>query len=144
MPSYLSSRHVIACPVDERMAANQMSTLLASNQDVLPRISDAHALHVSKFAGAVAVVALNMVDLATTRLALAHGLHEGNPITRTFLAHGWWALFLIKFVVPVGIMFRATRPARKNPVLEARAMWAVASLYVVVVTSNLVLTWARW
>lgn len=83
----------------------------------------------------VSLVALNVADVALTRLALAHGAHEANPIMASLITspHGFW----VKVLVPLVLAALAIRAGR--PLVIAY----IAALYALVVLSNVAVLGAQ-
>jgi hypothetical protein len=84
---------------------------------------------------AVAIVALNVLDIITTRLALVDGATEGNPLAALFVNN--LPLFVtIKLVLPglVALRMWSIRDTA-TPMLLA-AMWWVVGVYSMVITIN--------
>jgi len=85
-----------------------------------------------RWAGLGLLAVLNIADLVTTHIAMRDGAVEGNPVTRTLMAHG--ALSPAKLVVLafLGVLI-ARSPARLH---SAIAIWFVAGVYTMIVVSN--------
>jgi hypothetical protein len=80
---------------------------------------------------------LNLADVVLTRLALAAGAVEVNPLARILLAGG--RVELLKVAVLCALALRA---ARRRPTLAfAVACWTVTGAYAMVVASNLLSVW---
>ncbi|MDP1819622.1 MAG: DUF5658 family protein [Acidimicrobiales bacterium] len=85
-----------------------------------------------RWVAVVALVALNIADLALTRKLLGMGGMEANPIMAPFI-HGWSGV-VIKLVLPVAIGYRHLRvPVNRGLVLGL--CW-MCVLYLGVVTWN--------
>ena len=84
---------------------------------------------------AVAVIAvLNLADIVTTRVVLAHtGATESNPLASALLSGG--RVGLIKAIVLLGLIVRV--PRRRPTVAFHAVLWFVAGFYVLTVVSNL-------
>lgn len=52
----------------------------------------------------VAQATLQLLDLATTALALEAGGVEANPVSRLLIAHGWWLYGLVKLTVAAAFL----------------------------------------
>jgi hypothetical protein len=84
---------------------------------------------------AVAIVALNVLDIITTRLALLDGATEGNPLAALFV-HNFPLFVTIKLVLPGMVALRMwVIRDRTTPMLLA-AMWWVVGVYSMVITIN--------
>ena len=84
---------------------------------------------------AVAIIVLNLFDVLTTRVALANGAAEGNPIAALFVDH--LALFLaIKVIVPVGVALRMLRIRERTTPMLLSAMWWVVGVYSLTIVVN--------
>jgi hypothetical protein len=84
---------------------------------------------------ALAIVVLNVLDVITTRLALAQGATEGNPFASLFVHH--LPIFVaIKVLFPgfVALRMWAVR-GRTTPMLLA-AMWWVVGVYSMAIVVN--------
>ena len=77
---------------------------------------------------AVLIVVLNVLDIITTRLALANGAAEGNPIATLFV--DYLPIFVaVKILVPASVALRIrSMRGRTTPMLFA-AMWWVVGVY---------------
>ena len=84
---------------------------------------------------AVAVIAvLNLADIVTTRLVLAHTTGvEANPLASALLTGG--RVGLIKAAVLVVLIYRV--PRRRPTVAFHAVLWFVAGFYFLTVVSNL-------
>ncbi len=84
---------------------------------------------------AVAIVALNLLDILTTQLALAAGASEGNPIASLFVHH--FPIFVaIKVLVPGMVALRMYVIRTKATPMLLAAMWWVVGVYSMVITIN--------
>lgn len=81
----------------------------------------------------VALVALNTADLVTTRLALARGGIEANPLAKVMLSG-----YRVEIVKAVALLALAWRVMTRTPTLwVALAAWAVTGVYAMTVVSNI-------
>jgi len=80
----------------------------------------------------VALVVLNAADLVTTRLALARGGIEANPLAKIMLTG-----YRVEIVKALALLALAWRVMTRNPTLwVALAAWAVTGVYAMTVVSN--------
>lgn len=56
-------------------------------------------------AGLTYLMALNLFDLFATKILLHAGAHELNPLMRFALAHGPFAVALLKIAMPAGLLW---------------------------------------
>ena len=84
---------------------------------------------------AVAVIAvLNLADIVTTRIVLAHSsATESNPLASALLSGG--RVGLIKAIVLLALIVRV--PRRRPTVAFHAVLWFVAGFYFLTVVSNL-------
>ncbi len=84
---------------------------------------------------ALAIVVLNLLDIVTTRLAIAQGGAEGNPLAGLFVDN--LTLFVaVKVFVPGLVAWRMwSIRSRITPLLLA-AMWWVVGVYSLAITVN--------
>ena len=81
-----------------------------------------------------AIAVLNLADIVTTRVVLAHtGATESNPLTSALLSGG--RVGLIKAIVLLGLIVRV--PRRRPTVAFHAVLWFVAGFYFLTVVSNL-------
>jgi hypothetical protein len=81
---------------------------------------------------------LNLADVVLTRVALAHGAVEANPLSRALLDSG--RVELAKVAV---LCLLALRMARRRPSLRlAAACWIALGAYLMVVLSNVYVVWS--
>ena len=78
-----------------------------------------------KLIPAIVLCILQLGDLLSTRLALAHGAVEANPFVN---AVGLWAAKLLCIVFVSVVAWRTRKPSR---------IWAVCAFYLIVVGWNL-------
>ena len=84
---------------------------------------------------AVAIVVLNVLDIITTRLALAGGATEGNPLASLFVHH--LPIFVaIEVLLPALVALRMWVMSERTPPMLLAAMWWVAGVYSLVVVIN--------
>lgn len=85
--------------------------------------------------GAVALAALNVLDLLTTRAALQRGAGEANPLAGFLLEGGW--LDVTKIGMSVALLVIVTRTTGRVPSLvSVSAVWLATAVYAVVVAWN--------
>ena len=82
-----------------------------------------------------ATAALQVIDVHSTRTALAAGASEGNPMMRG-LAGNTPALLAVKAGMATGMIVAADRMSRHNKVAAAAALIAVNVAYVLAVRHN--------
>ena len=82
-----------------------------------------------KLIPAIVLCILQLGDLLSTRLALAHGAVEANIFVSSI---GLWAAKLLCIAIVAVIAWRTRKPAR---------IWAICAFYVIVVGWNLSLLW---
>ena len=106
---------------------------------VHPEINESQLRRV-RLIGLVALVALNLADLLTTRAFLAAGADEANPLGRLLLGRG--AMPYVKGAILVGLGWSV---ARSRPKLATTcAIWFVVGVYTTAIVVNLtVLAQAR-
>lgn len=89
------------------------------------------------------LLTLNALDLATTRLALAAGVSEGNPLMRLVLSHGEWWLVGYKLAVGGIASFVVARLAHRSMSFR-RIAFAFLIALVFVVLWNIAAIWLAW
>ena len=86
----------------------------------------------ARVAGVALLVALNILDLLTTRAFLEAGLAEGNVIGAMFIESG--TIALVKAALLLGLAWRVVKaPPRLG---TSCALWFVVGIYAAVVTVN--------
>ncbi len=85
---------------------------------------------------AIAVIGvLNLLDLVTTRIMLAHGALESNPLSSFLLPSG--SVAVVKAGIIVGLVFCVLR---RRPSLQFTvATWFLAGFYFLTIVSNLLI-----
>jgi hypothetical protein len=96
-------------------------------------------LALAALAGVICLVALNLADVVTTRIALhlathhGHLLVEGNPLARALLPAG-----RVELVKACLIVLLAWNTVRRRPTLRvACAVWATVGVYAMTIANNL-------
>ena len=84
------------------------------------------------------LVFLQMLDVFTTMLGLAHGAVEANPLGRLVLAAGPWGLLGIKLLATAGMILVAAWTHRRG---VAGRRWAVAFMAWPCVVMACVVAW---
>lgn len=85
------------------------------------------------------LVLLNVLDIATTYVALHHGALEGNPIARSIIGHGFGWVIFSKALMLAFLAYCVVRIDTKQKVssaMTALAVWTVVGAYLMVVTTN--------
>jgi hypothetical protein len=85
---------------------------------------------------------LQLVDMITTRIALAHGAHEANPILQPFGTWFWAPKLAIALAISAFMFFypRHKAFAALSP-LASGIMLTLVGVYMIVVVNNLVVIW---
>jgi len=100
--------------------------------DARARVSPA-TLRVSICWALALVAVLNALDIFTTRVALAGGAVEANPVARALLGSGRVELLKAAVILVLGL-----RLGRRRPSLALHAMlWATAGVYLLTVANNI-------
>lgn len=85
---------------------------------------------------------LNVADVVTTHLVLAHGGAEGNPLMTALVSDGWVGPLLLKLVVCAWIACIVARcPGRSR--LVTRGLTAVTGVYTAIIFWNVAVLMAQ-
>lgn len=85
-----------------------------------------------RFIAAAGLIVLNIFDLAVTRIALAAGAAEANPLMAPIVTSGWG--LVVKVGLPFGVaLLHLSRPPERRHVF---ALCWVSVLYMYVVAWN--------
>lgn len=106
---------------------------MTANRGILAR-PPAHPLDLAgRFALAMALIVVNAADIVTTRLLIADGGHEANPLAARLLDAGHLVSVKMGVVGVVGVLLLIA-PVRRR---AEQALWAVVIVYSLVLTSHL-------
>lgn len=86
-----------------------------------------------RFAIAMSLIVVNAADIVTTRLLLADGGHEANPLAARLLDAGHLVAVKMTIVGLVGVLLLVA-PVRRR---VEQTLWIVVVLYSLVLTSHI-------
>ncbi len=102
------------------------------------------AIQRSRLIAVVIIAVLNIFDLITTYVAIAHGAHEGNPIVAWMIASRFVVVAKVTLCATLIIgAVLATRRRRRVTLASLCTAWAVVGVYSMVVVINSLTVWSH-